>query len=46
MAVTYGVGKVTAISVAQKGLKLDTLGKVDCDMTQVYGRMLWYQAEV
>ena len=50
---TYGVGKVTAMSVAQKGLKLDTLGKIGCDMKQVweggncmYGCMLWHQAEV
>ncbi len=35
VAATYGVGKVTAISVAKKGLKLDTVGKVDGDMKQV-----------
>ena len=35
VAATYGIGKVTAISVAKKGLKLDTIGKINGDMEQV-----------
>ena len=35
MADMYGVGKITAISVAKKGLRLDTIGKVGCDINQI-----------
>lgn len=35
VAATYGVGKVSAISVAKKGITLNSVGKVDCDLDQV-----------
>ena len=35
VAAIYGVGKVTAISVAKKGFKLNSIGKVGADMKQV-----------
>ena len=35
VAATFGIGKVTAISVAKRGLKLDTIGNVNSGIVQI-----------